>query len=408
MTNDKARLENDTLIVVASPYAAHPGHHWKYAEQIGLALLKERCRVAIIVHESTICPPAPELAHLIQTSSPLSRRIVRIALNFSWLAGARQALETFGVLMAISRTTTRRDRVVLHFVDATLLVFFFWEFFARRRCVYNLMGGPEPMVATNFLPNPGRWIKRNLTRWLLNASLKRGLLEFCAETETIKRQWMATLGAHVRCIPYGISPIFEPIPLARARTELGLKKDEMVLLLFGTQREGKDFATVIRAATQLSPPPFLLFAGKYLSGPVPSDLVRQMGFTNYQIHDRFVSEEETRTYFAACDVVMIPYAEGYVKGSAVLLEACQHLKPVIATNTGYLREFVQEHETGWLFESGDPDDLANRVHAVARLAPDERSALDARILATASLYSWPQVIQQYLALYETLHHRSNR
>ena len=264
------------------------------------------------------------------------------------------------------------------------------------------------MVATNFFPNPARWIKRKLTRWFLNASLKRGLLEFCAETETIKRQWMTTLGAHVHYIPYGISPITEPIPLARARTELGLKKDEMVLLLFGTQRAGKDFATVIRAAAQLSPSPFLLFAGKHLSGPAPSDLVRQLGFTNCQIHDRFVSEEETRTYFAACDVVMIPYAEGYVKGSAVLLEACQHLKPVIATNTGYLREFIQEHGTGWLFESGNPDDLGNRVNAVAHLAPDERSALDARILATISFYSWTRIIQQYLALYEKLENRSNR
>lgn len=404
MINSNTTPRRTDSVLIVSPYAAHPGHYWNNAEKIALALQKEGRRIAILIHDTTVRAPAPKIAGSIKSSPRWWQRIVRAVLfglgKFPTVQDLRRPLETLGVLITVSQTARKnRDSTIVHCIDATFLIFFVWEFFARRQCVYNVMGSAESLEPTRFLPNPFRWLKWILTRWFLAASLRRGLLEFCAETEAVRRDWAKIVGAHVHVIPYAISLLTHPIPQARARADLGLKQDETVLLLFGTQRADKDFATVIRAARQLSPHPFLLFVGKHLSGPAPSTLLRKLGFTNYQVCDRFVSEEEAMLYFAACDAVLLPYDEGYEKGSGVLVEACQHVRPVIATDSGHLREFAQRHHIGWLFRHGDPDDLARCMRAVTSTTLDERTALQERIFAAASHYSWARIIREYLALY---------
>jgi glycosyltransferase involved in cell wall biosynthesis len=399
MTDSHSLPNDNRLVIIASPYAADPGHHWKYAEEIALALLQKGRRVSVIVHDSTARAPAAELAPFIRRTSPFWRAIVRSVSQIPGLAGARLSLQTLAVLMAISRETKAGDRVVLHFVDATFLVLFVWELLVQKPCVYNLMGGSEPLRLPVFGKAPAQWMKRSLTRWFLTAILRRNLIEFCAETEAVRRDWAEIVGEHVHYIPYGVSPLGIATTKAQARSDLGLSPDETVLLLFGTQREDKDFGTVIRAAHQISPPPLLLFVGRHLSGPAPSELVREIGFTNYQINNGFVSESDARLYFAACDAVVLPYAEGYEKGSAVMVEACQHLRPVIATGSGYLGNFVQQHHNGWVFRFADAADLARQMSAVAAVTPVEHVELEEKIAAAAAEHSWTRIICDYIELY---------
>lgn len=408
----KTNRQQGGRIFVVSPYAAHPGHHWKYAEQIALALKNEGRCVTLFIHDTIARTPAPEIVASLQTSPRAWQHVIGPVLSslakFPAARVLHQPLETFGVLLAVSRSLRKnRDVEVIHFIDATFLVFLLWEFFSCERCVYNLMGNSEPLNVPKILPNPFHWLKRAVTRWLLAACLRRGLLEFCAETEAIRSDWSKIAGGHVHVIPYAISPLENPVLQTRARADLGIKQAETVFLLYGTHRFDKDFATVIRAASRLSPSPLLLFVGKHISGPSPSVLLCELGFTNYLIFDRFVAEAEVAVHFAACDAVLLPYNEGYEKGSGVLIEACQYLKPVIATDTGYLRNFVQHHQIGWLFRFGDPNDLAHCMKAVVDLSLEKRTALQAALLAAATAHSWPRIIQDYLALYRKLREHAN-
>jgi glycosyltransferase involved in cell wall biosynthesis len=405
MSDPNADSSFDQILIVC-PYASHPGHHWNNAEQIAVALSRERKPVTIFIHDATVRQPAPEIAESIKAAPKwwqATARAVSNSIDGSPSHAIRMQLETLGTVIALSQTPKKiRQRAVIHFIDATFLIFLTWQFFARERCVYNLMGGSEPIQRVRLLPNPIRWLKRTLTRALLAVSLRRGLLEFCAETEAVARDWVKIVDEHVHVIPYAVCSIESPIPKTKARAELQLDQTDLILLLFGTQRQDKDLLTVIRAAKQLSTSPFLLFAGKHLSGAKPSTLVHQLKLENYRILDRFVNDSEAALCFAACDAVALPYNEGYEKGSGVLIEACQHLRPVIATDTGYLREFVQRFGTGWLFRAGDSGDLARCMHALTNLTPPERIILEKNILATAREHSWARIIRQYLLLYARL------
>ena len=405
------------VVVIVSPYAAHPGHHWNNAERLAVALQKHGQSIRVLIHDKTIRPPAEEIAALINVAPRWWQRLVGMILSiveYFHLPGSLcHPLETFGTLVGLSHMLRKDSSIrVVHVIDATFLVFFLWQFFTKRPCVYNLTGDAGPLKLTRFLSDPLRWLKRSLTQKLLALCLHNGCLEFCAETEAVRVDWAKIVGSHVHFVPYAISPISRPISREYARKSVDLSQEPTVVLLFGTQRPDKDFATVIRASGRLSPPPLLLFVGKYIAGPMPLAILSDLNFTSYCSVDRFVNESEADLYFAACDAVLLPYVEGYEKGSGVLLEACRHLKPVIATDTGYLREFVQQHRTGMLFRAGDAEDLARCIQKIATLTDRERITLHNEMVATVERYSWSRIVEDYLALYMLLSnrcmHRNNK
>jgi hypothetical protein len=71
---------------------------------------------------------------------------------------------------------------------------------------------------------------------------------------------------------------------------------------------------------------------------------------------------------------MLPYAVDYIKGSAVLLQVCQFSKPVIATDTGHLHDFVSEHSIGLLFEAGSSESPASCYEQVGELKHSDQLA----------------------------------
>ena len=81
------------------------------------------------------------------------------------------------------------------------------------------------------------------------------------------------------------------------------------------------------------------------------------------------------------------------------MEAAQYSRPSLATDTGFLREFIEEYGCGFLYSYGDAANLARMLEKIAELAPDERQQLDASIRETARRHSWAAVIEQYIAVY---------
>lgn len=43
------------------------------------------------------------------------------------------------------------------------------------------------------------------------------------------------------------------------------------------------------------------------------------------------------------------------------IETFANIKPVIGSNIGGIRDWLQDGETGWLFQPGDPFDLAAKI-----------------------------------------------
>lgn len=160
-----------------------------------------------------------------------------------------------------------------------------------------------------------------------------------------------------------------PLPASDdARTQLNLPHDARVLLFFGQIKEVKGLDLLLQALPKVRetvPEVVLLIAGK----PSGQD------FTKYQLqidsldlsahcvaHIRYIADDEVAAYYAAADLVVLPYRRIYQSG--VILMAMSYGKPVLASDLDGMKEVVDDGITGYLFRSEDANDLALRIQTV--------------------------------------------
>jgi glycosyltransferase involved in cell wall biosynthesis len=233
-------------------------------------------------------------------------------------------------------------------------------------------------------------------------------LTFIVETEAVRDAWEPFAGNQVVHIPAAIpSNEYKPTPSREARQRLGLPGNALICLFFGTHREGKDYAIAIKAAKLSKSKPYLLFVGPLISGNDPAKLLQENSYDYGASWEGYYPDEKVGELFDACDVVMLPYTEGYDKGSAVLLQACQYLKSVIATDTGHLVDFVTTHQTGLLFDPGNAQSLADCYDRLLSSRLADMDVMTESLLATREFYSWKNLLRSYLKIFE-LEHSANR
>lgn len=153
-----------------------------------------------------------------------------------------------------------------------------------------------------------------------------------------------------------------------ARTELGLPPDAQVLLFFGQIKEVKGLDLLLDALATVKgarPRVCLVIAGKTWGE----------GFTRYQsqidrlelgahciAHIRYIADDKVAAYYAAADLVVLPYRAIYQSG--VILMAMSYGKAVLASDLDGMTEVIEDGVTGFLFRANDAADLARRLEAV--------------------------------------------
>ena len=147
----------------------------------------------------------------------------------------------------------------------------------------------------------------------------------------------------------------------RARVELQLTRP--TLLFFGFVRPYKGLIDLLDAlpAVLAEVDVDLLAVGEIWGDAAPyHDRVRALGLADrVRWVDRYVSNEEAARYFAAADLVVLPYRDA--TGSAVLQLAFGLGVPVVATRTGGMSEAVEDGVTGLLVAPGDVAGLSRAI-----------------------------------------------
>ena len=113
----------------------------------------------------------------------------------------------------------------------------------------------------------------------------------------------------------------------------------------------------------------------------------------------FVSDDEAVGLFCIADVAVFPSL--YEPFGVVALEAMACGAPVIASRVGGLMHTIEDNVTGLLVPAGDPDALADKLRQVL-LDADLRERLGANARAHALTYTWPNVAEQIIQVYEEL------
>lgn len=87
------------------------------------------------------------------------------------------------------------------------------------------------------------------------------------------------------------------------------------------------------------------------------------GLDDVTIINRYIKDEEVGALFAGPNVISIlPYLNATQSG--VIPIAFEYLTPVIASDTGGLREQLNDGKIGLLFECGNVDDLVNKMNNI--------------------------------------------
>lgn len=213
---------------------------------------------------------------------------------------------------------------------------------------------------------------------------------------------------HISVIPHGEYTFFDAgVPPSReeARRWLGVELDACVALFFGFIREYKGLDVLLDAWASLDPsarPRRLVVAGDpaRLEPGRAAELEARARALGAVTHFRYVPFEDVARYFAAADVLVLPYRK--ISQSGVLLLAMSMGVPVVATRVGAFPEVITDDESGILVPPGDAKSLAAALDRALR-DPALRDRLASRAEAIVrETYSWTAIAARTESLFRGL------
>lgn len=150
---------------------------------------------------------------------------------------------------------------------------------------------------------------------------------------------------------------------ALARERLNLPKNKVVILHAGTSRPEKGLKNLCQAMKQLLPEQqqdLLL----YRVGQVePTDQPELQALIKKKLAcavERYVSDDELLTAYAACDWVALPYRD-QAESSGILVHAAAHQRPVLVSDFGLIGEWTRQFGLGLVFAHKDVADLSLKL-----------------------------------------------
>jgi len=184
-------------------------------------------------------------------------------------------------------------------------------------------------------------------------------------------EWFQIKPEHVSVVPYGINNMVPKTGVKQrdARESLGLPPDSKVLLFFGFIAPYKGLDILISAMPLVRgkiPEIKLVVAGNIKNkaanpywGQIEDSIKEKALSACLKMDARFIEDEEIETYFAAADVLILPYR--YIFQSGILFLSLNYGLPVIASDVGSLKDFVDVGKTGFVCPPEDPAALAEAI-----------------------------------------------
>jgi glycosyltransferase involved in cell wall biosynthesis len=160
---------------------------------------------------------------------------------------------------------------------------------------------------------------------------------------------------------------------AEAMHKLGVPPARPVFLFYGGAYRRKGLHLAVKAMLNLpeNSPAFLLCAGKQpKDSGIARDLEKLAAQGRALFLNRYVSNEEEKMVFAACDFVLLPYINHF-GSSGVLARAAGAGKPVIASDEQLVGRLTHKYNLGPLFPSGNVPALQQAILQAVAASPPE-------------------------------------
>jgi glycosyltransferase involved in cell wall biosynthesis len=194
----------------------------------------------------------------------------------------------------------------------------------------------------------------------------------------------------IRVIPIGVPSFY-------TKWKRGVAEEKCVLL-FGAIEEYKGLKYLIKAAPLIIssiPNVKIVIAGR---GKAYQKYKDQLNGHYFEVHNRYIPDEEVAFFFERATVVVLPYTYG--SSSGVIPLAYAFGKPVVVTDVGGIADPVEDGKTGFVIPPRDEKTLAE---AIVKLLKDENLREEMKINIKKKVeneLSWERIADKMVCIYE--------
>lgn len=225
-------------------------------------------------------------------------------------------------------------------------------------------------IADNVIPHEKRFGDKLFTKYFL-----KPVDRFITMSEKVLSDLrLFTTSKPAKYIPHPLYDHFgDKISIEVARQNLGIAKDDFVLLFFGFIRKYKGLDILLEAIALLKNSQIqnlkLLIAGEYYEDrKMYEEQFEHLGISDYLIlKTDFIPDKEIPNYLCAANVVVQPYRNATQSGVTPL--AYHFEVPMIVTNVGGLPTLVPDGKVGLIAEP-NPASLAATIEKFYKLGED--------------------------------------
>ncbi len=252
-------------------------------------------------------------------------------------------------------------------------------------------------IIDNMIPHEKRIGDRLLTNYFVKT-----VDGFIAMSEKVKNDIKIFSHKPVSISPHPIFNHFgDPITKMEARTQLGLPEQDKIILFFGYIRKYKGLDLLIQAMANETIKNLgiqLIIVGEfYEDASTYHDLINALGLQNrISFYSNYIPDGEVKNYVCSADFIIQPYKNATQSGVTPL--AYHFEKPMLVTNVGGLADTVPHLKTG-IVVAPTAEEIAKGIESLYELG--EKHFIP-NIIEEKKKYSWSQMTEKFLALYQKL------
>ena len=252
-------------------------------------------------------------------------------------------------------------------------------------------------IVDNMIPHEKRIGDRLLTNYFVKT-----VDGFIAMSEKVKNDIKTFSHKPVSISPHPIFNHFgDPITKLEARLQLGLPKEDKIILFFGYIRKYKGLDLLIHAMANEAIKKLgiqLMIVGEfYEDASAYHDLVSSLGLQDQiKFYSNYIQDGEVKNYVCSADFIIQPYRNATQSGVTPL--AYHFEKPMLVTNVGGLADTVPNLKTG-IVVAPTTEAIAKGIETLYELGENH---FIANIKEEKKKYSWAQMTEKFLALYQQL------
>jgi len=206
---------------------------------------------------------------------------------------------------------------------------------------------------------------------------------------------------------YSPHPMYETygpkVSATEARKKLGLNDGDKIILFFGLIRHYKGLDILLES---MDHPEIkkqnikLLIAGEVYEDKNHKkeyylDIIEKRNLKDRVIlHDKFISNEDVRYYFCACNLVAQTYRNA--TNSGVTMVGYFYEKPMLVTNVGGLAEIVPDGKCGYVVDNNVPE-ISEKI--IDYFSNNREKEFTENVISEKKKYEWSAFINTLLNLY---------